>query len=400
MLGGAGPVAAREAAHGTTLRPDGARCCRRDGRRGRRPARVGAARRPRPVHRRGRGAAASRAGRAPGRRRRARRPDASAGWWRPRRTRPASTASAPGCRCGPPPAGCPTTRCSSRWTSRPTTRRALEVMAVLRSFPVVVEVLGWDEAFLGVGDRRPGGAGAGGPGRACCERDRGCTARSGSATTSCRPRSRRPSASREGIGRLTSDDWVEVMGDRPTTALWGIGAKTARRLAEPGHRDRRPARRRRRPAARRRRSARRWGRGCGGWAAASTPRRSTPRPWVPRAHGRETTFQVDLTDWDEVAREARRLAAHGGRGPAPRGPAGGAGGRQGALRALRDPAAQPHPAGADRRRRRHRGGGRGAAGALRPRPRRPPARRPGGDDAGPERPLSPSSGAGRCAWPA
>jgi DNA polymerase-4 len=33
-----------------------------------------------------------------------------------------------------------------------------------------------------------------------------------------------------------------------------------------------------------------------------------PTPWVARAHGRETTFQTDLTDWDEVAAEARRLA--------------------------------------------------------------------------------------------
>jgi DNA polymerase IV len=32
-------------------------------------------------------------------------------------------------------------------------------------------------------------------------------------------------------------------------------------------------------------------------------------PWVPRAHGRETTFQQDLEDWDEVALEARRLSA-------------------------------------------------------------------------------------------
>jgi DNA polymerase-4 len=30
---------------------------------------------------------------------------------------------------------------------------------------------------------------------------------------------------------------------------------------------------------------------------------------VPRGHGRETTFQQDLTDWAEVAQEARRLAA-------------------------------------------------------------------------------------------
>jgi DNA polymerase-4 len=30
-------------------------------------------------------------------------------------------------------------------------------------------------------------------------------------------------------------------------------------------------------------------------------------PWVPRAHGREETFQVDLDDWAEVADAARRI---------------------------------------------------------------------------------------------
>ena len=34
-----------------------------------------------------------------------------------------------------------------------------------------------------------------------------------------------------------------------------------------------------------------------------------PTPWVPRAHGREETFQTDLADWAEVAAAARRLAA-------------------------------------------------------------------------------------------
>jgi DNA polymerase-4 len=34
-----------------------------------------------------------------------------------------------------------------------------------------------------------------------------------------------------------------------------------------------------------------------------------PVPYVPRGHGRETTFQANLSDWDDVAREARTLAA-------------------------------------------------------------------------------------------
>ena len=33
---------------------------------------------------------------------------------------------------------------------------------------------------------------------------------------------------------LTAENWAEVMGHRPTRALWGIGAKTAAKLAERG----------------------------------------------------------------------------------------------------------------------------------------------------------------------
>ena len=34
-----------------------------------------------------------------------------------------------------------------------------------------------------------------------------------------------------GVFRLTSASWFSVLGDRPTDALWGIGAKTAKKLA-------------------------------------------------------------------------------------------------------------------------------------------------------------------------
>jgi DNA polymerase-4 len=32
-----------------------------------------------------------------------------------------------------------------------------------------------------------------------------------------------------------------------------------------------------------------------------------PTPYVPRAHGRETTFQTDLEDWEQVVAEVRAL---------------------------------------------------------------------------------------------
>ena len=84
------------------------------------------------------------------------------------------------------------------------------------------------------------------------------------------------------------------MGDRPTTALWGIGAKIGKRLAALGIHTVRELADVRRAGCWPTRSGRRWGRGTTGSAAASTPARSTRRPWVPRAHGREETYQTDL----------------------------------------------------------------------------------------------------------
>ena len=42
-------------------------------------------------------------------------------------------------------------------------------------------------------------------------------------------------------------------------------------------------------------------------------------PWVPRAHGRETTFQEDLEDWDRIAEEVRTLTRQVRRGHRPEG---------------------------------------------------------------------------------
>ncbi len=182
----------------------------------------------------------------------------------------------------------------------------VEVMAVLRTFPVTVEVLGWDEAFLGSDTDDPEEL-ARDVQRAVLERTRlHCSVGIGDnklqakiATGFGKPR---------GIGRLSSDRWLEVMGERPTTALWGSGGKTGAWLAGLGiHTVRELA-----PAHATRLAAtlgptmgpwfRRLGRG-----VDSSP--VDPTPWVPRAHGRETTFQTDLTDWGQVASEARALAA-------------------------------------------------------------------------------------------
>ena len=68
-----------------------------------------------------------------------------------------------------------------------------------------------------------------------CSRAPGCTARSASATTSCRPRSPPTSASRAASSRITTRDVVRRRwGSGPTDALWGVGRKTAKKLADLG----------------------------------------------------------------------------------------------------------------------------------------------------------------------
>ena len=183
---------------------------------------------------------------------------------------------------------------------------SVEVMAVLRSFPVVVEVLGWDEAFLGAETDDPERLARSVQDAVRAATRLECSVGIGDnklqakiATSFGKPR---------GVGRLSGEDWDAVMGERPTTALWGIGARTAKRLsglgidtvAQLG-------------AADTTLLAQEMGPTIGPWlrrlgrGVDSSP--VDAAPWVPRAHGRETTFQVDLTDWAEVALEARRLAA-------------------------------------------------------------------------------------------
>lgn len=184
-----------------------------------------------------------------------------------------------------------------------------QVMAVLRGFDeVVVEVMGWDEAFVGA--------------TVADDADAEALARRIQAAVSARThlscavgigdnllRAKIATAFGKPGGRstLTADNWFAVMGVRPTTALWGIGAKTAAKLAERGLRtvaelaaaD---------PAA----LAAELGPALGPWYVQLG--RGIGRvevrgePWVARAHGREETFPADLDDWADVRAAAAALA--------------------------------------------------------------------------------------------
>ncbi|MEP6561913.1 MAG: DNA polymerase IV [Nakamurella sp.] len=185
-----------------------------------------------------------------------------------------------------------------------------EILDVLRSFDVVVEVLGWDEWFLGVDTEA---ADAEYPERLAAQIQAAVVAVTGLhcsvgiGDNTLRAKLATEFGKPAGMFRLTAENWPAVMFDRPTTALWGIGTKTARKLAELGlHTVRELA------AADPAMVAARLGPNTGPWMVAlgrgDGRRTVVGTPWVARSHSRETTFQENLTGWAEVQREAEILA--------------------------------------------------------------------------------------------
>lgn len=180
-----------------------------------------------------------------------------------------------------------------------------QVMATLRGLPVVVEVIGWDEAFLGARTDDPEALAA--EVRRVVLAEVGLSCSVGIGDNKLRAKLATGFAKPAGIYRLTRDNWVAVMAERPTDALWGIGARTARKLADAGLRTVAELARAD-PAA----LAERFGPKMGPWyrqlALGAGDAEVTATPYVPRSHSRETTFQHDLADPAEQAEQVAVLA--------------------------------------------------------------------------------------------
>ena len=181
-----------------------------------------------------------------------------------------------------------------------------QVMARLRGLDgAVVEVLGWDEAFVGIDTDDPQAFARHIQAEVLAATSLHCSV--GIGDTKVRAKIATDFGKPRGIYRLTRDNWFEVMGDRPTDAIWGIGPRIRDRLADLGahtvhdlatvdedlliaefgptmgpHFGR-------------------LGRGVSSAHVDDTP-------WVPRAHGRETTYQQNLTEPGEIAAAIRALA--------------------------------------------------------------------------------------------
>ena len=180
-----------------------------------------------------------------------------------------------------------------------------QVMATLRAQPgAVVQVLGWDEAFVGVETEDPEGY-ARRMQQAVLDRTRlHCSV--GIGDTLVRAKVATGFGKPRGIFRLTAENWLDVMGERPTIDLWGVGSKVSKRLAGLGIQtvtqlaaaDEAPLIGEFGP------NMGLWyrqlGRGDGSSVVDDTP-------WVPRGHSKETTFQVDIVDPQEIEDAARRL---------------------------------------------------------------------------------------------
>lgn len=174
-----------------------------------------------------------------------------------------------------------------------------EVMAVLRSFGHPVEVWGWDEAYLGTDDATDPMALADEI-RARVRERTGLSCAVGVGDTKERAKMATSFGKPGGVFRLTAENWWSHMGERPVRELWGIGARTAARLAEHGiatvadlgHADEAALAAWFGPTIGP--GLRRLGRG-------GASRTVTTAPWVRRSLSKQVTYPVDLTTREEVA---------------------------------------------------------------------------------------------------
>ena len=182
---------------------------------------------------------------------------------------------------------------------------SVRVMETLRSFGVVVEVMGWDEAFLAFDGDDPEALAQEIRARVRAATELECTV--GIGQNKLQAKLATGFGKPAGVFRITQETWFEVLGDRPADALWGIGTKTAKRLkglgiatvsdlaaTDPGT------------------LASEVGPTIGPWlvrlAQGGDDSPVSDVPYVPRSRGKETTYQHDLADWEDVRREVSRLA--------------------------------------------------------------------------------------------
>ena len=183
-----------------------------------------------------------------------------------------------------------------------------EVMSALRALPgVVVEIIGWDECFLGIATEDPERVAR--DAQSAVLEATGLHCSVGIGDNKVRAKIATEFGKPRGMFRLTAENWFEVMGEKPTRDLWGVGPKVQKRLAGLGVETVQELADADRDAL-----VAEFGPRMGVWyrdlGAGIGPATVDDTPWIARSHSRETTFQQNLTTAEQVEDALRDLAGH------------------------------------------------------------------------------------------
>jgi DNA polymerase-4 len=180
-----------------------------------------------------------------------------------------------------------------------------QVMSTLREFGAVLEVIGWDEAFLGAVTPDPQGLAGRIAARVLEVTRLHCSV--GIGANKLQAKTATGFGKPAGVFTITPDTWFDVMGDRSTEALWGIGSRTARKLADLGIGTVREL-----AAYDEAELAARFGPAIGPWLGQRG--KGLDRnpvvgdPWIAKSRSREMTYQQNLESWDRIRHELAELA--------------------------------------------------------------------------------------------
>lgn len=173
-----------------------------------------------------------------------------------------------------------------------------QVMGLLRDLGHPVEVWGWDEAYVAVSAADPVEVAE--HLRTVIASQTGLSCSVGISDNKQRAKVATGFAKPDGVFVLTDANWMQLMGDRPVDALWGVGPKTAKKLAALditsvwalANSDAEAL-----TAA--------FGPRTGLWllllAKGGGDSHVSAEPWVPRSRSHVETFPRDLTNRDEMA---------------------------------------------------------------------------------------------------
>jgi len=180
-----------------------------------------------------------------------------------------------------------------------------QVMDLLRDLGHPVEVWGWDEAYVSVTATDPTQIAE--QIRAVVFSETGLSCSIGISDNKQRAKVATGFAKPDGVFALTDANWMNVMADRPVDALWGVGPKSAKKLAaleittvrELANSD-----------AELLTSS--FGPRTGLWllllAKGGGDAEVSAEPWIPRSRSHVVTFPRDLTDRAEMDSAVTELA--------------------------------------------------------------------------------------------